>query len=108
MTAPASHIELAAPEIRRLRAAQYNATLTAVLPVHADLRIFRIIPDAGLPPFEPGQFMTLGLGNWEPRVEGVDEEQIDAAHIGRLAKRAYSISCSLLNDDGALRRATEF
>ena len=100
MIEPTSQIELSPAEAQRLRAAHYNATLATVLPVHGDLRIFRIVADAGLPPLEAGQFMTLGLGNWEPRVEGVDEEQIEAAHYQRLAKRAYSVSCSVLNDGG--------
>jgi ferredoxin--NADP+ reductase len=96
------------PEIFALRAAHYNATLAEVVQVHADLRILRVLPDAGMPTFEPGQFVTLGLGNWEPRVEQVDEEHIDPAHYDRLAKRAYSISCSLLDSDGLLRRARDF
>jgi ferredoxin--NADP+ reductase len=98
----------ALPDIRQLRAARYNAVVTAVLPVHADLRILRVVPDEGMPQFEPGQFLTLGLGNWEPRVEGVEEERIDAARYRRLTKRAYSISCSLLDETGLLRRPADF
>jgi ferredoxin--NADP+ reductase len=108
MRGATGHVELPPPEISRLRAAHYNAALSAVLPIHAELRILRVGPDAGLPPFAAGQFLTLGLGYWESRVGGVDEEQIDAAHMGRLAKRAYSISCSLLDHSGVLRRATDF
>lgn len=106
MTA-ASSANVPPPEIRELRAAHYNATVTDVVHVHADLRILRVVPDAGMPAFEAGQFMTLGLGNWEPRVEGVDEEYIDAVHYKRLAKRAYSISCSLIGGDAIVRRANE-
>lgn len=108
MSTAANHLEFPPPEIEWLRAAHYNATLAAVLRVHADLRIFRLAPDGGLPVFEAGQFLSLGLGNWEARVEGVDEEPIDAAHLKRLSKRAYSISCSLLSEAGVLRRASEF
>jgi ferredoxin--NADP+ reductase len=108
MTTAAMGISLGPVEVERLRAAHYNATLAAVLHVHADLRIFRVVPDGGLPVFEAGQFLSLGLGNWEPRVEGVDEEQIEGVHCERLAKRAYSISCSLLSECGVLREASEF
>jgi ferredoxin--NADP+ reductase len=108
MTAAAIQVSVAPVEIERLRTAQYNAMLTEVLPVHSDLRILRVVPDGGVPTFEPGQFLSLGLGKWEPRVEGVDEEQINAVQHRRLAKRAYSISCSVLDAGGALRTASEF
>jgi ferredoxin--NADP+ reductase len=104
----ASSSNIEQPEIAALRAAHYNATLVEVLPVHTDLRILRVLPDNGMATFEPGQFLTLGLGNWEPRVEGVDEEHIDSVHRDRLAKRAYSISCSLLDSRGELSHAAEF
>jgi ferredoxin--NADP+ reductase len=68
----------------------------------------RVVPDAGLPVFLPGQYISLGLGNWEPRVPGVDEEQLDPVHARRLAKRAYSISCSILDGNNQLRRARDF
>jgi ferredoxin--NADP+ reductase len=108
MIAVPRHFALPPPDIHQLRSAHYNATLVAALPVHPDLRIFRVIPDGGLPAFEAGQFVSLGLGNWENRVDGVDEEQVDAAHYQRLAQRAYSISCSLFNEQGEVRRAPEF
>jgi ferredoxin--NADP+ reductase len=99
---------IAAPELLELRNNSYNATLTQIIVVHDELRILRVVPDGTLPPFQPGQFASLGLGNWEPRVPGVDEERLDRLHFRRLSQRAYSLSCSMLDDSGQLRRATEF
>ncbi len=95
-------------QLAELRAAHYNATIQAIVPIHDDLRILRVVPDDGLPDFVAGQFVTLGLGNWEKRVAGVDEEHLSGALERRLAKRAYSLSCSLLDDRGDLKRASEF
>ena len=100
--------EFESSELQELRNKHYNATVAVICEVHADLRIMRVVPDAGLPVFLPGQYISLGLGNWEPRVPGVDEEQLDPLHAQRLAKRAYSISCSILGDDNRLRRAGDF
>jgi ferredoxin--NADP+ reductase len=103
-----SATELESCELRELRNKHYNATLAEIREVHADLRILRVVPDTGLPHFLPGQYISLGLGNWEPRVPGVDEEQLDQLHARRLAKRAYSISCSILDGDNRLRPAEDF
>lgn len=108
MTMVSQTLTLGPEKIRRLREEHYNATVAAVVKVHADLRILRVTPDADLPPMEAGQYTTLGLGNWEPRVAGADVEQLDSVHLPRLAKRAYSISCSLLDPSGALRRIQDF
>lgn len=94
--------------IHSLRREHYNATLQAVIEPHADLRILRVVPDAGVPAFRPGQFIGLGLGYWEPRVTGADAEQLDELHLRRLAKRAYSISSSIVDESGGLKRAHEF
>ena len=94
--------------VNRLREEHYNATLLAAIEPHADLRILRVVPDAGVPAVRPGQFISLGLGYWEPRVAGADEEQLDQRHLGRLAKRAYSISCSIVDGGGRLKRVSEF
>ena len=75
--------------------------------VHSDLRIIRVTPDAGVPSFEAGQFLTLGLGHWEPPVVGTDEEHLGEGQMERLVKRAYSISCSVLNGQGQLQRAQD-
>jgi ferredoxin--NADP+ reductase len=95
-------------ELQHLRDEHYNATLEGVIAVHEDLCILRVVPDAGLPAFAAGQYLSLGLGNWEPRVAGVDEEPMDPLHVRKLAKRAYSISCSILDAGGRLLRVREF
>jgi len=45
---------------------------------------------------------VLGLGNWERRVEGVDEEDLDVVRLRRLLRRAYSFSCPILDENGRL------
>ncbi len=97
-----------AGEVQSLRTAHYNATLTMVKEVHDDLRIMRVVTDRRFPPFQPGQYVALGLGDWEPRVAGVDEERRDPQKQARLIKRAYSISCSLFNPSGNLVRVADF
>ena len=99
---------LSVEAICELRHAHYNATLTAVFEPQVDLRIMRVAPDVGVPPFLPGQFLSLGLGYWEPRVAGVDEEHLDELHLRRLARRAYSISCSIVDDRGQVAQADTF
>jgi Flavodoxin reductases (ferredoxin-NADPH reductases) family 1 len=75
--------------------------------VHEDLRIMRFVTDKRFPPFQAGQYVALGLGDWEPRVTGVDEERRDHLNKHRLIKRAYSISCSLFHPSGNLVRVTD-
>jgi ferredoxin--NADP+ reductase len=53
-----------------------------------------------VPAFQAGQFVSLGLGYWEPRVEGAQAEQLDERQLRKMPKRAYSISCTMLNDGG--------
>lgn len=43
-----------------------------------------------------------GLGFWEPRHEGCQPETILEKDLPKVVKRAYSISCSVLDDDGRL------
>lgn len=95
-------------EIAALRAEHYNATLTRVERVHDRLLRVRVRLDEGARlRYEPGQYTTLGLGNWEPRHAEATPETHDATSIRRLAKRAYSISCPLLDDAGEVADAGE-
>jgi ferredoxin--NADP+ reductase len=87
-------------ETRQLRLKHYNATLIERIDVHADLARFRIRPDRPIPPFEPGQYVAVGIGNWEPRLEGTQQEQVPENKLRKLTRRAYSISCPLLGPDG--------
>ncbi len=105
---PGQTDNLPADEVKRLRSEYYNASVLHVAEVHRELRIIRIVADAENIAFAPGQYLTLGLGNWEPRVAGVDPERLDDLHRARMCKRAFSISCSMLDDAGVLRRPGEF
>src|SRR4051812_25569697 len=89
-------------EIDQLRAEKYNATILRMHLVHPDLMIMRVRPDFVRPVHKPGQYTVLGLGYWEPRHEACQAEQLDELMMARLARRSYSISCSVLDADGEL------
>jgi ferredoxin--NADP+ reductase len=88
--------------IAELRREKYNATVVYLVKTHPDLMIVRIRPDVPRPPYRPGQYTTLGLGFWEPRHPSTQEEELTEDIEGRLARRSYSISSSILDDDGGL------
>ena len=85
-----------------LRRTHYNATLVERINIHDELFRIRVRPDAGIRPFEPGQYVALGLGNWEPRIQPSQEEVLDEKRLQKLVRRAYSISCPLLDPSGNL------
>jgi ferredoxin--NADP+ reductase len=89
-------------EIADLRRRRYNATVVALHKVHSDLMTIRVRPDFLRPDHRPGQYGTLGLGQWEPRAPGCQEETLKPGGEARLVRRAYSISCPILGDDGRL------
>jgi ferredoxin/flavodoxin---NADP+ reductase len=89
-------------EVADLRRRRYNATVASLYKVHPDLMILRARPDFPRPAHRPGQYCTLGLGMWEPRYPGCQEESRKAGDDGRVIRRAYSLSCSVLGDDGRL------
>jgi ferredoxin--NADP+ reductase len=86
-------------QIADLRHKRYNATVSRLVKVHSDLMLLRVRPDFTRPQHKPGQYSTLGLGYWEPRIPGCDEETLQPGDESKLARRAYSISCSVLNDN---------
>ena len=90
--------ELTQSEVDSLREKHYNATVIERIDCNEDLARFRVVPDGGMPEFQPGQYVTLGLGYWEPRLEGTQEEVVPEKKRTRVAKRAYSIACPLLDD----------
>jgi ferredoxin--NADP+ reductase len=90
-------------EIARLREARYNATAVSIRKVHSDLMILRVRPDFPRPPHAAGQYCSLGLGYWEPRVEGCQDEHLKPDEEKRLVLRAYSLSCSIYSEPGILR-----
>ncbi len=88
-----------------LRDQSYNAQVVDIRRCHDDLMVMRVRPDRGIPPFTAGQYVVLGLGNWEPRVEGVQPESNVDLRSPKLIKRAYSISNAMLDGNGELVRA---
>jgi ferredoxin--NADP+ reductase len=89
-------------EIASLRQQHYNATVAAIRRANEDLMMLRIRPDFRIPPHKPGQYSTIGLGAWEPRVEGCQPETLKPGTEGKLIRRAYSISSPILDDAGRL------
>jgi ferredoxin--NADP+ reductase len=94
-------------ELARLREQEYNATITHVRRHHDELAILRIRPDFPIPPHRAGQYTSIGAGYWEPRVPGCQPEVLQPDQFNKVIKRAYSISCSVLGDDGELLREAD-
>lgn len=101
---------MTAEEAADLRKQKYNATVVRVRKVHNDLVVMRVRPDFPRPPHKAGQYCVLGLGYWEPRVDGCQEELLEPGDEIKLARRSYSLSCPILDDDGLLldRDATDW
>jgi ferredoxin--NADP+ reductase len=89
-------------DLAEWRKRSYNATAVRLIKPHSDLLVMRVRPDYPLPAHKPGQYSTLGLGYWEPRHEGCQPETILDKDLPKVVKRAYSISCSVLDDGGEL------
>ena len=85
-------------EIAELRRQRYNATVAWMHRPNPDLMLVRIRHDKPRPAHQPGQYSTLGLGSWEPRAPGCAEEHPDPSDETNLIRRAYSISCPVLDD----------
>jgi ferredoxin--NADP+ reductase len=81
-----------------LRRELYNATVVEQIECSRHLRIVRVRPDAGVFSFKPGQYVTLGMGQWEPRVEGAPPEEVKPGQERKLVRRAYSLSHPILED----------
>jgi ferredoxin--NADP+ reductase len=88
-------------QVAQLRT-RYNASVVKLFKPHSDLMIIRIRPDFPVPAHQPGQYTSLGLGYWEPRVPGCQEEVLAPGDEQKLIRRAYSIGCPILGDDGQL------
>jgi ferredoxin--NADP+ reductase len=89
-------------EIQELRRQRYNATVVGLRHGHSDLMALRVRPDFRLPVHKPGQYTSLGMGYWEPRVPGCQDERLQPGDETKLARRAYSISCPVLDEHGKL------
>lgn len=81
-----------------LREGEYNATVVSLRKHHSDLAIFRVKPDQGKASYDPGQYTTLGLFGFEPRLEDCQVED-PSPDPETLIRRAYSISHRILEDD---------
>lgn len=89
-------------QVAELRKKNYNATLIGLRKANPDLAIFRIKPDFPIPPHKAGQYTTLGLGGWEPRMPGCQEEHLKPGEEAKLIRRSYSISHPIVDDQGQL------
>ncbi|WP_339731878.1 ferredoxin--NADP reductase [uncultured Gimesia sp.] len=87
------------PAIEELVNKHYNATIQELRMPHAHLMIVRVKPDGDVPGFSGGQYTTLGLGSWEPRVDGGPLAELAKP---KLIRRAYSISCPMVDTQGNL------
>jgi ferredoxin--NADP+ reductase len=92
-------------QVLELRKTRYNATVSWLRKPNPDLMILRVTPDFRLPAHQPGQYTSLGLGYWEPRHPDCAPESLRPGENLKLVRRAYSISCSILdNEDRLLNR----
>src|SRR5262245_19622455 len=91
-------------QIATLRQTRYNATVVSLRKANPDLMIMRVKTDFPRPPHQPGQYSSLGLGNWEPRLPGCQEEALKPGDEQRLVRRVYSISCPVLEGGRLLDR----
>ena len=70
-------------EIADARQRRYNGTVAWLRKPNPDLMIMRVRPDFPRPPHRAGQYCSLGLGYWEPRVPGCQEEDAEARGRGQ-------------------------
>src|SRR3954465_14012435 len=98
---------MTAEEIAELRHRRYNAPVLSLALLNPDLMVLRVKPDFPRHPHQAGQYCTLGLGYWEPRVEGGQPEALPPGDLTKVVRRAYSISCSIYSEPGRLMRLEE-
>lgn len=89
-------------QIAQMRNEKYNASVHGLVKVHSDLMMIRIRPDKAIMSHKAGQYTLLGLGNWEPRLPGTVEEVLPEPDRAKLVRRSYSISASVLDNEGNL------
>lgn len=87
--------------IERLRKQHYNATITHFHRTHSDLWVIRVQPDHGDISYQAGQYASLGLGYWEPRVDAARDPGLERKWEN-LVRRSYSISSPVFDEDGYL------
>ncbi len=86
-------------QIEELRQKRYNGTVLSVQKANSDLMVLRVKPDFVKHHPIPGQYCTLGLGNWEPRFPGTQMETLKPGDESKLIRRAYSLSCSIIDPE---------
>ena len=94
-------------DINELRQKHYNATVVSVRRIHETLVILRVRSDQGRLEYQPGQYTILALGGWEDRFDGpgsIEDEKLRS----KLIKRAYSIACTLYDDDKQLHSCYDY
>ena len=89
-------------DIAQLRSEKYNATIEFIHRIHSDLMVIRVKPDKFPITHKAGQYTLLGLGNWEPRLPGVIDENLPETERAKLIRRSYSISATILEENGTL------
>ncbi len=88
----------------QLRDQNYNAAISHIREHNEDLWVIRVVPDEPLDSFLPGQYTTLALGYWEPRADAAIEE-FEGDQREKLARRSYSVSSSVVDENGDLMPA---
>lgn len=87
----------------RLRDKHYNASITSIRAHNPELWVMRVRPDEPVEPFKAGQYTTLALGYWEPRADDATEDFVrHPDQHDKMARRSYSVSSSIVDDDGQL------
>jgi ferredoxin--NADP+ reductase len=76
-----------------------NGTIVKRELVTPDLMILGVAPDAGVPDFQPGQYVVLALPADAPRAPSVQPER-EPQSGDKLIKRAYSIGSSPTQKEG--------
>lgn len=106
-SAPHAPFPGAAGSAQAEEARKYNATVLRIVRHTPTLATFRIVLDEPPPPFAAGQYTTLGLGDWEPALDDLNAVPVDPGaeeaappSVGRLIKRAYSLTGALVDESG--------
>jgi ferredoxin--NADP+ reductase len=89
-------------EMAELRRKNYNATVAWIHKPNPELMRLHVKPDVPIRPHKPGQYTSLGLGYWEPRIEGCQLETLKPGEETKVVRRAYSIGCAMLDEKGNL------
>jgi len=89
-------------DVKALREKHYNGTIVSIKKAHEDLMIFRVKRDLPFGEYKSGQYISLGLGYWEPRLPDCGQDDVDEKKMQKVAKRAYSIAHPVLNEKGEL------